>query len=149
MCSSDLGPGMGRPGENYTFSLRVTDPEGDDVYVNWDFGDGTVSGWLGPYPSGSTCGVTHAWASEGVYQMLVKLRDAQGAETPWIPLQEFIVDGTPPVVALVRPEARHLYLGDLRSFPFFVTIIIGTYTVQVTAQDALIGLAREIGSAHV
>ncbi len=136
------GPGMGRPGENYTFSLTMTDPEGDEVYVDWDFGDGTVSGWLGLYPSGMTCSVTHAWVSEGVYQIMVKLRDNQGAETPWIPFLQFIVDGTSPVVTLVRPEARHLYLGDLRSFPFFATVIIGTYTVQATAQDALSGVDR-------
>jgi outer membrane protein assembly factor BamB len=136
------GPSMGRPGENYSFSLDVTDPEGDDVSVLWDFSDGSMSGWQGPFTSGSTCGVVHSWASEGVYQLMVKLRDAQGAETPWTPFMQFIADGTPPVLTLVRPEARHLYLGDLWSLRFFATVMIGSCTVQATAQDALTGVDR-------
>jgi len=41
------GSSEGIVGVEYTFNTSTTDPEGDDVYYLFDWGDGTNSGWQG------------------------------------------------------------------------------------------------------
>jgi hypothetical protein len=135
------GPLYGRPGVNYTFSVSVSDPDGDMVMVLWDFGDGSSSGWLGPFASGSTCLVSHAWAGEGVYELRVRLRDEGGMESGWISVGSFMVDGTDPVVEVVKPLARMVYFGDRFACRFFATVLVGSVTVEASASDALSGVA--------
>ncbi len=42
----------------------------------WEFGDGTVSNWLGPFGVGVTCYANHAYAKEGVYKVNLTARDS-------------------------------------------------------------------------
>jgi hypothetical protein len=67
----------------YTYTTSTTDPNGDQVYYMWDWGDGNNSGWLGPYSSGVTASVTHKWAVKGSYSIKVKAKDIKGAESGW------------------------------------------------------------------
>jgi len=67
----------------YTYTTSTTDPDGDQVYYNWSWGDGTYSGWTGPYASGATASAKHTWTVEGTYQIKVKARDTNDAESPW------------------------------------------------------------------
>ena len=76
------GPTQGIAGIQYTFSANTTDPNGDDVYYMFDWGDGTNTTWLGPYPSGSTATANHSW-NAGIYNVRVKARDGSGAESNW------------------------------------------------------------------
>ncbi len=136
------GPWMGRPGVNYTFCVNITDPDGDAVFCDWNFGDGSTSGWLGPYPSGSSCCVMHAWATEGVFEVRVRLRDDEGAVSGWYVVCNITIDGSAPALSLVRPDGRRVYLGDRLSFPFILTVLVGSVTVEATAQDPVSGVAR-------
>ena len=78
------GPHCGKINTEYTFSLgEITDPEGDQIYCFWDWGDGTTSSWLGPYNSGQSIQATHTWTGPGTYTIKVKLKDSFGAESPW------------------------------------------------------------------
>jgi len=81
--SKPNGPVEGKPGEEYTYSSMSTDPEYDDIFYCFDWGDGTDSGWLGPYVSGQPCYVQHSWDEEDTYQIKVKSRDRCYAESPW------------------------------------------------------------------
>lgn len=65
----------GYPEIEYTFNSSTTDPEGDEIYYLFDWGDETSSGWLGPYPSGTTVEASHAWTEEGTYEIRVKAKD--------------------------------------------------------------------------
>lgn len=80
-----VGPRYGKINTVYTFSLGpITDPDGDQLYVLWDWGDGTTSGWVGPYNSGVTVmNTTHVWSNAGTYTIRVKLKDGYGAESEW------------------------------------------------------------------
>ena len=49
----------------------------------FDWGDGTDTGWLGPYESDETLEVSNNWTSIGSYQIKVKIKDAHGAESEW------------------------------------------------------------------
>jgi hypothetical protein len=72
------GPSWGLVNVTYTFSFAVTNPEGDLFYVLWIWGDGTDTGWEGPFDSGEIISASHAWAKKGVYEIVVKLKDMAG-----------------------------------------------------------------------
>ena len=58
--STPSGPSSGWHGTSYQYSTSTTDPNNDDVYYKWDWGDET-SGWIGPYDSGEKCYASHTW----------------------------------------------------------------------------------------
>jgi len=77
------GPSSGKPGVEYLFTTSTIDPDGDDVFYMWRWGDGNYSDWLGPFDSGATASATHIWSEEGNYQVRVKAKDIHGVETDW------------------------------------------------------------------
>lgn len=78
-----LGPTSGKPGTSYTYTFTTTDPDGDAVYYYIEWGDGTNSGWMGPYASGSQGSATHSWSQKGTYTIKIKARDIHDSESPW------------------------------------------------------------------
>jgi hypothetical protein len=70
-------------GVTYTYSTSTTDKDGEQVYYKWDWGDGSMSDWIGPYRSGETMNASYAWAEKGVYTIRVKAKDTSGVESEW------------------------------------------------------------------
>ncbi len=70
------GPILGEVGVEYTYATSTTDPENDLVYYKWDWGDGTVSDWLGPFNSGVVASASHSWSVGDDYQIKVKAKDS-------------------------------------------------------------------------
>jgi len=114
------GPTNGRVNIGYPFSLNpVTDPEGDSMYVKWEWGDGNNTEWLGPYASGQTISETYGWTHPGVNEIRAKLKDAYGAESNWSdPHVMTIVDNSPPdspdITGPVKgkPGTNYLYVFE-------------------------------------
>ncbi|MFO7676928.1 MAG: PKD domain-containing protein [Thermoplasmatota archaeon] len=77
------GPSTGNPGTSYTYGTSATDLDEDQVYYQFDWGDGTTSDWIGPYDSGSTGSASHSWSSSGTYQVRARAKDVYGAESGW------------------------------------------------------------------
>jgi hypothetical protein len=77
------GPTTGTVNTEYPYTSSTTDPDGEQVYYLWDWGDGNNSGWLGPYNSGVTCEAKHTWTQKDNYNIKVKAKDIFGAESPW------------------------------------------------------------------
>ena len=77
------GPGSGGVGAEYQYSTNTTDPEGDQIYYLFDWGDGTDSTWIGPYASGATVQATHSWSSQGSYEIKVIAKDGEAALSEW------------------------------------------------------------------
>jgi glutaredoxin len=102
------GPTNGKSGIEYTYYARTNDPDGDQVYYWFDWGDGTNSGWVGSYPSGETGNANHTWNEQGTYQIKVKAIDQWGAESDWGTLE----------VSMPRNKAinRPLFLQFLQNF---------------------------------
>ena len=67
----------------YLFITSTIDPDGDDVFYMWRWGDGNYSDWLGPFDSGETSSASHMWMEEGNYNIRVKAKDSNGVETDW------------------------------------------------------------------
>ena len=81
-CGSQA-PLSGKPGTEYTFTTSTTDPEGDDLYYLFDWGDNSNYEWIGPYSSGESIQTTHIWKDDGSYNIRVKARDESGMESIW------------------------------------------------------------------
>lgn len=77
------GPTHGVRNVSYTFSTSTTDPDGDQIYYMFNWGDGTSSEWLGPYTSGLTISALHSWTTIGDYSVKVKARDTNAATSDW------------------------------------------------------------------
>jgi hypothetical protein len=73
----------GKIGQEYSYTTSTTDPNGDQVYYQWDWGDGTNSGWVGPYDSNEICSVSNNWTEKGNYEIKVKAKDIFGLESDW------------------------------------------------------------------
>ena len=77
------GPTNGAVGFEYTFSSNTTDPDNDQVFYKWDWGDGNFSEWLGPYFQGINITANHIWTAGGDYEIKVKAKDIYSAESNW------------------------------------------------------------------
>jgi outer membrane protein assembly factor BamB len=77
----------GYVGVEYTYSVDpVTDPDGDDVFYLFDWGDGTNSGWI------STPNASKTWDEDGYFDVKVKVKDIYDAENESEPLEVTIAD---------------------------------------------------------
>ncbi len=81
--SAPSGNTNGNVNVEYTYTSSTTDPDGDQVYYLFHWGDGTDSGWVGPYSSGDTCSASHKWTVQGTYNIKVKAKDIYDAESGW------------------------------------------------------------------
>ena len=77
------GQTNGKTGTSYTYSSTTTDPNGDQLYYWFDWGDSTNSSWVGPYTSGSPGNASHTWAAQGSYNIQVKAKDIYDVESDW------------------------------------------------------------------
>jgi|GEM_PF-4282819 len=77
------GPSWGLIHNNYGFSINATDPHGDSIYCMWDWGDGNVSEWFGPYEYGETVYTSYSWHQPGVFAVKVKVKNVSGLESNW------------------------------------------------------------------
>ncbi len=91
------GPTNGVVNEVYSFIAVTTEPDGEDVYYYFDWGDNTNSGWLGPYPPGQQVPAEKSWSQEGTYNVQVKAKDIYQVMSPWSdPLIVTILVDRPP-----------------------------------------------------
>ncbi|MFE3846255.1 PKD domain-containing protein [Thermoplasmatota archaeon] len=82
------GETEGKFGNEYTYTTSTTDPDGDAVYYKWDWGDGSMSDWLGPFGNGAEASTSHTYerpegSKSEAYEVKVKARDPSGEESVW------------------------------------------------------------------
>jgi len=78
-----VGTSSGKRRAEYSYTASTVDPDGDKIYYMFDWGDGTNTSWLGPYDSGEEVNVSHSWSKRGTYEVKVKAKDVNGAESAW------------------------------------------------------------------
>jgi hypothetical protein len=99
------GPDSGVPLTEFTFSTTTTDPEQDNIYYLFEWGDGNDSGWVGPYESGQTGEASHIWENIGNYDIKARAKDENGAKSDWSEVKLFMVgDNTPPAKPVLEGE---------------------------------------------
>jgi|GEM_PF-711948 len=113
------GPHSGIVNDTYTFMTSTMDPESQQVYYLWSWGDMNGT-WIGPFDSGATTQATHAWDNAGNYSVKVKAKDAQGMESGW----------SDPLQINIEPFPR-LEIGNL-------TTSFGRISAEVRNTDTMI-----------
>lgn len=104
------GPTRGKVGDSYMFSTRATDPELDQIYYKWSWGN-DFSEWIGPYKSGEYCFVEHTWERRGSYEVKVIAKDSpHGRESEWSDPLEVTIPRS-------RPYINTIFLRFLEQFP--------------------------------
>jgi hypothetical protein len=87
----------------YSYSSSTTDPEGEQIFYMFSWGDNTTSEWLGPFDSGSTVNAAHAWDEEGTYNVKVKAKDVNDSVSGWSePLSVIIIQAPLLDIQLIR-----------------------------------------------
>jgi len=81
--STPKGTTNGKANTEYKYSSDTTDPNQNQIYYLWDWGDGNTSGWLGPYESGVIVNASYNWIEKGNYEIKVKTKDIYEAESEW------------------------------------------------------------------
>ena len=110
----------GKPNVEYIYRTSTIDADGDMLYYNFSWGDGTYSGWIGPFGSGEEAFTRHAWTTKGTYNITVKAKDIKGDESDWseplsitMPLQN---PSSHPILELI-------YQLLMNRFPFLSTAL--------------------------
>jgi len=75
------GPANGKAGTSYPYTFVASDPEGDNMFYSITWGDGTNTGWIGPYLSGEEITKEHSWSDKGTYAITCKAKDVIYAES--------------------------------------------------------------------
>jgi parallel beta-helix repeat protein len=87
------GPTEGRAGEEYHAIVHSADLDSDLIFYLVDWGDGTTSGWLGPFPQCIPIDVYHNFR-RGTYIVRVKVKDIYGHESEWSDNLEVVIPRT-------------------------------------------------------
>ncbi len=90
------GPTVGFVGTEYDFEVVSTDPDDDDVYYYVNWGDGTNSGWVGPYTSGATKIISKTYSAAGTYDITAKAKDTNNLESAWSDQLTIEISGNEP-----------------------------------------------------
>ncbi len=91
------GPVIGKPNSCYGYIASTEDANGDQIFYMWDWGDGNISEWLGPFDCNETSNASHSWSENGAYLVKVKARDENGSESDWSSNLKVIIDKLHPV----------------------------------------------------
>ena len=97
------GPIEGCVQDELTYSTSTTDPEEDQIYYQFDWGNGEFSDWLGPYNSGVTIETSYIWNMVGIYEVCVKAKDINNKQSDWSEaLTVTIGENQPPVEVTIQ-----------------------------------------------
>lgn len=99
-----VGPQEGTINEEYTFTTISSDPDGDQIYYLFDWGDTTTSGWI------NTPSLHHLWTIPGTYLIQVKAKDIFNVQSQWSPQATITI--TAPVKTLIIATAPSVNEGD-------------------------------------
>ncbi|MCJ7570582.1 MAG: hypothetical protein MUO82_01715, partial [Candidatus Thermoplasmatota archaeon] len=106
----------GKIGVEYSYNAIATDPDGDQIYYWFDWGNNKNSGWVGPFASGEQCNAKYKWGTTGNYTIKVKVKDTNRFESDWAILE----------ISMPKTKATNgsLFLQRLvQRFPFFEKIL--------------------------
>ena len=81
------GPASVKPLKEYLFVINTTDPQGQDIKYDFDWGDGNGVSNQGPYKSGQEVYLKHTWKVKGTYTIKVRALDILDMESDWTYLE--------------------------------------------------------------
>jgi hypothetical protein len=140
------GPTEAGPGISLKFETVAPDPEGDQVYYQWDWGDGNMSEWLGPYAFGEHTETSYQWTQNGSYDIRVRSMDTSGEISGWstdyrisIAPQIHLMNLKPGFLYLIffNFDKTYGYIHSLDLLGMSLVISTGGLTVNATGSNAV------------
>jgi hypothetical protein len=117
-----IGEISGKTKVTYQYSTSSTDPEGQLLWYEWDWGNGNYTNWLGPISSGQIATASYSWPQKGTYQVRVKCRDSFDLESNWSePLSVTMPTSTPFLFSPILNILLHYFLEN---FPLLERILL-------------------------
>jgi YVTN family beta-propeller protein len=77
------GPSSGVVGVPVTFKATATDPEGDSIAFQFDWGDTSTQSWSNFIASGETASIQHTYSDSGTFSVKAKAKNKKGKETQY------------------------------------------------------------------
>jgi hypothetical protein len=77
------GPVMIHSPGPHEYTIKAIDPDGDDLFYEIDWADGTYEEWFGPYPAGEEITRNHTYCKEICAEIGVRAKDIHGATGEW------------------------------------------------------------------
>jgi hypothetical protein len=112
------GPNSGRKNKEYIFTTSTNDPDGDDIFYRFSWGDDEYSDWIGPFSSGEIASSSHVWSSDGNYSIMVIAKDNNGAIGSW---SESLKISMPKNIS--SGEFDSLLIKIIQLFPIFKSLL--------------------------
>jgi hypothetical protein len=119
------GPINGNAGISHEYNLTASDPDNDTIFYTIDWGDGTSTNWIGPYPSGVQVSLSHSWNTSGTYLVKVKAKDVHDAESGWsVPLDVDIYNLSITIASGlgVKMQIKNNGLTDVTNVDWMITV---------------------------
>jgi len=111
------GPVKCIPKIKYKYTFMSTTPLNIDIYYYIDWGDNTVTDWIGPFASGQIVTINHTWNSKGSsYIIKSRAKDIENLTSPW---SEYSVS-TPRNKATIGS----LFMRILEKFPLLKRLFV-------------------------
>ncbi len=77
------GPVDGKIHVEHTYQSKAVDLDGDELWYTVDWGDGSFTGWFGPYASDEVVSFSHSWEEQGSFSVKIKAKDGSSLESEW------------------------------------------------------------------
>lgn len=100
--STPSGATAGKVGTEYSYTTSTTDPEGDKISYMFDWGDGTLSGWVGPLNSGTVATAKKTWTTKGTFRIKAIAKDTHGKYSEYSDTLTVVVTGSSIVVQNIQ-----------------------------------------------
>lgn len=81
------GPTNGKKNTEYEYFFTTIEPDNDQIFYLIDWGDNTLTQWIGPFESNLKINTTYIWEENGNYEIKVKAKDIYDKESNWTILQ--------------------------------------------------------------
>ncbi|MBU0496486.1 MAG: hypothetical protein KKC68_01055 [Candidatus Thermoplasmatota archaeon] len=155
------GPTQGINEISYSFTSSSEDPEGEDLFYQFDWNDGNQSSWIGPFSTGTPVEASYTWMHPGTYDVVVRAKDTIGTPSVWSdPLTITIIQGPIIDVGLisgglftVKSVIRNMGAAEALNVNWSIsleggTILMGRETTGVISTISA-GAAIEIASSPI
>ncbi|MDH5682912.1 MAG: PQQ-binding-like beta-propeller repeat protein [candidate division WOR-3 bacterium] len=130
------GPDAGQVNTVQTFYVITSDPEGDSISCQFDWGDGKSSLWSEFEPSGAIFSDTHTFNTEGEVNITARAKDSKGKISNWSKPKSFSATSNEWVIRL-----RYAEVIDEDSVSFISTPAI--------ADDGKVYVGCSFGDFHM
>ena len=142
--SKPYGPIRGDAGEELQFVTSTFDPDKDDIYYWFDWGNGNNSGWIGPFHSNEIVNASYTWLEGGDYLIRVKAKDVYGAESNWS--QNFSIHIVEPILQIdnfgggflrVSADINNIGEGEAKNVEWSIKLTSGLIIIGKETTDTI------------